>query len=402
MWGAAAPAFAHGVWTNIPSPAPRSPLHAVKFVNRVEAWAVGDTGTVLKLKDGEWRNATSGTDEHLLGLAVLSATEAWAVGENGTLLHYDGVAWTPHRDSRTAATRFLPLRAVAFLNPGNGWAVGGREAGVAAAEGIVLRYDGSTWTSATSTSDALYDLALVSSDNIRFCGGNRRIMRYDGTSYRLEAGPVADGGTWHALAFPFASQGWAVGDGGWIARFSAGTWSAVTSPVTDNLKGVVVLADPDTGYVVGDAGARLHLNAGVVELEAREGDGLAAVALANGVDGAAVGGTTLPRMMMVRALTDRTDLKGLRAFPNPYDPGTGRPFTLDRLPGDVTGIRITTMLGETVAEIGSGVAYTSAVGVATWPGRLADGSLAASGVYNYRVTAPGGAAFRGVFLVARR
>lgn len=397
---AAPRAGAHGVWTDVPSPAPRSLLHAVEFASRVEAWAVGDTGTILHLKRGTWVNYTSGTDQALLGLAVLSATDAWAVGLNGTLMRFDGAVWTPHADSGKAT--LLPLRTVAFLNPDNGWAVGGRAPGVAPGEGVVLRYDGARWTSATRTADPLYDLALMASDNIRFCGGNRRIMKFDGNAFTLEPGPVADGRAWRALAFPFASRGWAFGEGGTIARFAAGTWVAAPSPVTEDLLGAAVLASPDMGYVVGANGTRLHLRDGVFEHEASGGETLAAVALANEQDGVAVGGTTLPRLLQFRALTERTDLNAVRTYPNPYDPGTGRPFTLDRLPADVTALRLLTLNGEVIAELAGGVAYLAASGVATWDGRLAGGGLAASGAYVYELVSAAGGRRRGVFLVARR
>ncbi len=62
---------------------------------------------------------------------------AWAVGDGGTILYWDGNAWSSV-DSPTSEN----LYSVIFVDDSNGWAVGG-----GSASGVILRYDGewSVW-----------------------------------------------------------------------------------------------------------------------------------------------------------------------------------------------------------------------------------------------------------------
>ena len=177
---------AEGVWSEIAPPTPNV-LHSIEYINRVEAWGVGDDGTVVRYQDGFWRNSPSGSDEDLLDITMVGDEEAWAVGVNGTILHYSNRMWTPVPESKTLT--LLPLHAVTFVNQDNGWAVGGR---AAPAAGIVLHYNGSTWVSATMTQDPLYDLVAVASDDVWFCGGDRRLMYFDGSEFSLKPSPIAD------------------------------------------------------------------------------------------------------------------------------------------------------------------------------------------------------------------
>lgn len=519
----------------MPSPTANR-LRAIAFFNRVDGWAVGDTGTILRyvrelpgIPDGAWQNFPSGSDQDLLGVTVVSENDAWAVGVNGTILHYEraevsvsailrneggktffnltvvfildgpggefsfsnglritttpvpdggtyvspsleflaesdslgtpslisleymtsGGAWIfgepPDGASLPLILRFvidriepgkmvqgmlrvrepapkwqpdpqsqlltlLPLHAVTFVNPQNGFAVGGDPA----QGGIVLKYDGSSWVSATTTSDPLYDLFAIASDNVWFCGANRRLMHFktlvDGTSvFTKEPSPVADGLDWRAIDFPSRSVGWVVGDNGQIGRYStagAGGWSlhlqggALTSAT---LYALSILADDGRGYVVGTGGVRLHYNGTAFEFEATGGNDLHAVDLVNELEGAAVGGNgSSARILQLRAVTAESNVSRLRIYPNPYDPARGRPLTFDRLPNNVETFEIFTLLGQRVASFSSGIGYDPVTGVATWSGQVAGSRPAASGSYLYRMKTASGETVQGIFLVTRR
>ncbi len=408
-------AGARSLWTEAYSPATRNTIYAVDYTDRTDAWAVGDTGTILRLVDGKWENFTSGTDEDLLGLVANSKDDAWAVGDNGTILHFDGKAWRPDAASKTAT--LLPLRAVAFINPSNGWAVGGRFAeGLAAPMGVVLRYDGSSWISATVTSEPLFDLALNASDDIHICGGNRTLMRFDGSEFRTVSSPIVDTGTWRSMAFPFRTQGWVVGDGGKIAKFAVGAWTEQPSPTTSDLHDLVVLSEALQGLAVGANGVRLNFEMGAFIPEP-EGDWTMShsefygAALANELEGVAVGGTEYvagaeaarsARIFMLRRLTEEQALDNIRVYPNPFNPGADLQVSFDKLPADVTLMEISTLIGQVVAKIGEGIQYQPLTGVANWDGRLASGKLAASGPYILRVETASGFRRKAVFLVRRR
>jgi sugar lactone lactonase YvrE len=301
----------------------------------------------------------------------------------------------------TSATT-LPLHAVTFLNAANGWAVGGD-----AARGVVLHYNGSTWVSATTTIDPLYGIAAISSDNIWFCGGNRRLMRFDGSYFQLVASPVSDTGAWRAISFPFRSEGWVVGDGGKVARYSSvtGGWSshAQGSSLTSlALMGMSILPESGRGYVVGAGGIRLLLRDGVFAVDGIGGEDLYDVDVINELEGFAVGGVTTARIMSCRAVTAEADLNRVRMFPNPFDPGKSGRMTFDRLPGDVDTLEIYTLLGERVASLTDGVGYDPVTGIATWNGAGAGNRAVATGTYYYRLHTLAGKRATGIFLVQRK
>jgi len=88
--------------------------------------------------------------------------------------------------------------------------------------------------------------------------------------------------------------------------------------------------------------------------------------------------------------TADTELKGVRAFPNPARLSQGGQVQIDTIPADILGIRISifTMAGKLVRTLseGDGVATAGAYKVGSWDGRNASGGKVASGVYIYVIT----------------
>ena len=409
LWAlAATPAVAPAasIWTEQPDPS-QEVLHALKFYNRTDGFAVGNAGTILRFVKGAWQNFPSGSDQDLLDVALVGSDQAWAVGVNGIILSFANNKWTPSPYSQ--ALTLEPLHAVSFLNPSNGWACGGDPV----RGGIVLHYDGSSWVTATTTIDALYGLALVGSDDIWFCGEHRRIMHFDGSQFAVQDpfstpySPIADGLDWHAIAFPFKSIGWVAGDQGTVARFSSSTGVFAThlqgsALTTGTLFAMSMLPDTGRGFIVGQDGIRLFYNGASFEAEASGGPDLSGIALANELEGTAVGGVTRGRIVSLRALTTESTVARMRIFPNPLDPGRGDILTIDRLPDDVTTLEIYTLRGELVDDLAHAVTYQEATGIARWNGHIHGGRPAASGTYLVRLATRRGASGKGVFLVVRK
>ena len=394
-------ARAAGVWEEVQAPT-LSLMNGVAFLDRANAWAVGDNGTVLRYaysSSSSWGIFPSSTDKNLYAVTAVSNGEAWAVGEMGTIVHFNGSTWSQHPDSGTIT--LLDLRAVAFINPNNGWAVGGAPG----QGGVILHYDGASWTTRSMTASPLYGLAVVSSEYAWFCGEDRTLILFDGTNFITDPPLLGGVGIWRAIVFPYQRLGWVVGDGGTVARFTAtGGW--VLNPAsgvatTENLYGLRVLPDPEQGYAVGAAGVRLRVTDPVVSLEASGGTDLRGIGMPNPAEGGAVGGVGVPRISMFRAYTDAADLSGVRVYPNPYDPGSGRPFSFDRLPANVSGISIYTIEGDIIADLGSGIAYRYKIGTAVWTGLTRLGRKPATGTYVFRITAPGKTR-TGLILVVRK
>lgn len=572
------PAVASSIWTELTPPS-QEVLHAIRFYNRTDGFAVGNAGTIIRYAKGSWQNYPSGSDQNLYDVALINSGEAWAVGETGTILSlrpravtvtqtlpvpfplagsicllscdqmwipqayvdfavpsyssyvaghisvvlspasiqcsqvvvagtscsttpkgcpavgtntetvtvtpstgpastdcglvydspgasttthaptYAWIAWAQYSDPsltftageppdgiagpldirvgvsdafagttvtlgyqylpapgwrpdpQSQALTLLPLHAVSFLNPSNGWACGGDSL----RGGIVLHYDGASWVSATTTKDALYGLALVGSDDIWFCGANRRIMHFDGSQFsRVDpqvgldySNDLMDNHDWHAVAFPFKSIGWVVGDNGAILRYSANDrtfrMDAQSSALfSGTLYAASLLPDTGRGYIVGEGGVRLHYNGGAFEYEAAGGEDLNGIALLNELEGTAVGGVTHGRIVAERAVTTETTTADMRVFPNPLDPGKGDILTIDKLPSDVTSLAIYTLRGELVDDLAHTITYQPVTGIARWNGQIHGGRPAASGTYLIRVETRRGSHGKGVFLVVRK
>jgi hypothetical protein len=380
-------------------------MNAVAYADRANAWAVGNQGNILRLKYGKWDIFPSATDQNLYAVFAQGSNDAWAVGAEGTIMHWNGDRWAV--DAASGVATLLDLYAVAFLNEDNGWAAGGGAGG-----GVVLHYDGSSWTVAQTLTYTVTGIAAVSSDYIWFCGYDRKMTLFNGTVFTPGPALSADGQAWRAISFPYRRLGWMVGDDGTIARFSPSKyplpaqqgWGLYTSPTLAPLRGVCVLPDPEWGYAVGAGGIRLRLDDDAVfRQEAVGGAVLNSIDLANHEEGGAVGGTvaTGPRVAELRTRTTQEGFANARVFPSPFEPVKGGKLSIDRLPGNVSSIEIFSMEGDKVASIGKGIEYRAETGWAKWDGRIG-GKLAASGAYMARLSAPGVKSRMMTFLLVKR
>lgn len=450
--------YRQGAWENAPSGTDRR-LNDLAVLGTGDAWAVGEEGTIISYRRHlrqdaqEQRNATTtrynaSLDFTVPGNATYLGPLTWtAEPDSQGVPAVTGPFWartsegpfepgappagttnplvirlivdrleigkavsitfayrqtnpTWRRDEQGSALTLLPLRAVAFLTPDIGWAVGGS----ALQGGIALRYNGAGWITATATSDALYDVETVADDLVWACGGDRRILRFDGTQFSSPScAPASDGLAMRTLAFPFRSVGYAAGDAGVIWRYSSSTncFSPVASPVSSTILAMSLVTGSGVGYAVGQDGQRLHFNGASFEAEVSGGAELRAIHMLNELEGMTVGGAGGPRIVALRLQTTETDLAHVRVYPNPFDPNRGEALKLDRLPADVSSLRIFTVRGERVAELGDGVLYNPVTGQAEWPGTVRGGKPAARGAYVWRLETRSGKRGTGIILVAK-
>jgi len=80
---------------------------------------------------------TSGTTNTLYGVWGSSGTDVFAVGASGVILHYNGVTWSP---MTSGATQWLH----------GVWGSSGTDVFAVGSGGIILHYNGSTWSSMSS------------------------------------------------------------------------------------------------------------------------------------------------------------------------------------------------------------------------------------------------------------
>ena len=87
-------------------------------------------------------------------------------------------------------------------------------------------------------------------------GDGGMILRYSGGSWGVVSSPTSK--TLRSIFMFSQSDGWAVGDGGTILRFQGGPqWVMIGSPTTNDLRSVNLL-DSNHGWIVGAGGTILH------------------------------------------------------------------------------------------------------------------------------------------------
>ncbi len=174
----------------------------------------------------------------LNAVEVLSGTSAWAVGNGGLILNWDGTTWT-----KVTSPTSLNLNALEMSSATDGWAVG--------ESGTILHWDGGAWTSAASpTGSTLNDLSAVSNTNIWGVGNSGTIIHWDGISWSSVTSPVLNR-TFYGISMVSATDGWISGSSGTLLHLEGGNWTSKTSGTTYALYDVSMLSATD-GWIVGD------------------------------------------------------------------------------------------------------------------------------------------------------
>lgn len=132
-------------WQPLSTPS-NTGIYAMWAVSPQEAFAVGPGGVILHVEGASVTPMASGTTSQLLGVWAASSDDVFVVGSRtqtggGIVLHYDGTTWsemtTPVVDGRLLAVWGRAADEV--------WAVG---------TSAILHYDGASWTSEPLPADA--------------------------------------------------------------------------------------------------------------------------------------------------------------------------------------------------------------------------------------------------------
>jgi len=191
----------------------------------------------------------------------LTALDAWAVGDSGTILQWNGNSWS----SVTSPTS-LNLYSVFFLNSSSGWAVGG-----SSSNGVILNYNGSwsVWNkisfsgnaSGTDTVNAtLYSITMNGTGSIGWIvGANGTTLGWNGVAwFGLPSGTTNT--LRGASMIHNSTEAWAVGDNGTIIHWNGSAWSNMTSPTSANLYSIVIVNETNGWAVGGSASNGIILN----------------------------------------------------------------------------------------------------------------------------------------------
>jgi hypothetical protein len=197
-------------WLNVQAPPLLGDLLSVYSVSLTDAWAVGETNTIIRWNGASWTGPmvapTVGLGVNYYSIRMVSATDGWIAGivnptsNEGLLLRWDGTAWSIIRSYVIANLYSI------FLLPG-----GAEGAAVGDAE-TIIHWSGSTWFARTSpTALNLNAISMVTTNDGWAVGDFGNIFRYDGRSWShyetLPSGQALMG-----LHMRTSTDGWAVGD----------------------------------------------------------------------------------------------------------------------------------------------------------------------------------------------
>jgi len=283
----ASAASAQGVWTAMTSPVTTN-LNDVSLLPDGSAWAVGQTGTVLRFDGSTWTAEETPITEDLNAVFGLSGTEVWTVGNSGAIYAYDGSDWTraegidpnysfydlaldptgtlwvcgseflsggivmrlmPAGDWELFASRPTGLRKMDIPRAGEIWAVGGGD--------MVHHYARNSWQSLTTgTGDTLFAVQAAVDGTVwvtgsRFSDGRQHIFRYTGADWEKTH---EDWGEWLLdIQMLDEHQGFVVGQEGKVMRWDGEAWTN-TGPVGTRTLNALDMTSAYYGIAVGDRG----------------------------------------------------------------------------------------------------------------------------------------------------
>jgi len=289
-------------------------------LDMLNAWAVGDSGTIVAWDGSSWSTQSSPTALNLYSVVFTEPNNGWAVGgsgDTGVVLHYDGTwaVWDQISFSGMQGetdTVNATLYGVTTSTDGSvGWAVG--------SNGVVLSWDGSssTWYGFTDVSqNTLRGVAMThDSTDAWIVGDSGTILHWDGANFNTMTTPTVlplytiqipdstsamaaggssgtgivlmiDGDSWtevtdfdfgtndaetstlnstiHSMDFATPTSGWAAGSDGFVMYWNGEMWTCNYNMADVNLTGISMIHAATNGaiqaWVVGDAGEIMAFN----------------------------------------------------------------------------------------------------------------------------------------------
>jgi hypothetical protein len=153
-----------------------------------DAWAVGDSGTIVHWNAANWAQITSNTTTNLYAISLLNSTSAFVAGGNGntgTVLLLSGNTATPWTN---------------------------------------FRFGGGSGVTQTSVNSTIYSLSIANSTAGWAAGGNGLTMYWTGSEWDCNSNVF--GGNLKGISMVHGNgiQAWAVGDSGTIVAFNGALW----------------------------------------------------------------------------------------------------------------------------------------------------------------------------------
>lgn len=202
-----------------------SDLNGVWMFDATTGYAVGNGGRIVKTVNGgnSWTPQTSGTGVNLTDVKFTSALVGYVCGDNGTVLYTTngGTNWTAYTTGSTKNLLSVDASGTTII--------------ATAVDGVILKYNGSVWSTIDYKSVVKPDVrgvAIINSTNFYTCGGGGFINTSTdgGTTMIYQANPMQ--APLKDIYFQSSNNGWAVSttnnailrtlDGGATWQFQSG------------------------------------------------------------------------------------------------------------------------------------------------------------------------------------
>ncbi|GEM_PF-6515193 len=247
--------FDGNLWSTVSYPGSTPELFDVWGSGLDNVWVtgsshIGHTASIIHFDGQTWTHEESpGDNRHLGGVWGASATEVFAVGgsgfpggTDGVMVHYDGSSWSSIASGFDQQTDVWGTSADNVVAVGElGWSV---------------RWNGSTWDALnTGTSDWLLGVWLASTGEAFAAGQNGTLLTLVGSDWQ----PMDSGVGVHlrAVSGRSASDVYAVGHTGTILHYDGSSWTPQESGTTKDLMHIWVSPTEDLAFIVGIDGTML-------------------------------------------------------------------------------------------------------------------------------------------------
>ncbi|MFO0578302.1 MAG: hypothetical protein U1A78_30215 [Polyangia bacterium] len=219
-------------------------LWSVFTTSPTDGWAVGDSGTLLKISGGQLQPQVSPTRSTLYSVWGTDANNVFAVGDRATVLRWDGAKWAqlPITDNTGMSVKPSGLYSV--------WGAGRNDVWIAGAAGVILHWDGTSVSRVANTQQTLlHSIWGASASSVYAAGANGTILRWDGTRWAAFASMTTENLT---TIWGTADNNLYVGaQSGVIRRWNGTTWSIV-NPFANYSIYAIWGTDANNVFAVGD------------------------------------------------------------------------------------------------------------------------------------------------------
>jgi hypothetical protein len=181
------------------------------------AFAAGTSGIILSNNGSDWTQDVSPTINTINGLWGASVSDVFAVSDQGVILHFDGHTWSEMPDTGTAGIDLFSV-----------WGVTGSNVYAGGTDGILFNFDGRVWSPIPNmpTSEDIRALWGSSSSDIFLTGSSGEIIHFDGKQWALQ--DSTGGVSLNALWGDSSGDVFAAGQTGKIFHFDGTNWTEIT------------------------------------------------------------------------------------------------------------------------------------------------------------------------------